>query len=360
MAGKAEQIDHAMDSDSVASLLSGVAEHELPTVLEELVSDYQSLPDSRPLFIWQWVHKLAPQNTLPCVDTANRERVLTDKTLIVLFVTLLDDALEKRRDEETFQRMAAIPFESQNEPQFSNRSHIEDGGVIQSHAVGGEFGPRAEGEYVEFAQRVWDVLLRRLAQSQEYDRYMDLFRFDLRQAVNAIRYSDLVIRHPEFANLEELKRYESHNMGMLAYADVDLMYSSEQPDSVALLRQGVEHGQQMARIGNWVSTWQRELREGDYSSGMVVYAVEHDIVTVEELQTCASAAASESDASVCYDNIIERIEAAGVRETLLDQWNASHESLLAVNAELSSMDLTPFIEGMEEVFRYHLASTGLK
>jgi hypothetical protein len=267
MPGKAEQIDHAMDSDRVASLLSGVVDHQLPPVLDELVTEYQSLPDARPEFVWQWVHKLAPQNTLPCVDAANRERVLTDKTLIVLFVTLLDDALEKRRDEATFQTMASIPFVRRDEERSLNGVHIEDGGVSPPDSVGGDLSGRVDSKYVEFAQRVWEVLITRLEQSQRYDRYEDLFRFDLTQAVNAIQYSDLVIRHPEFGTLEELKRYESHNMGMLAYADVDLMYSSDVPDSLALLRKGVEHGQQMARIGNWVSTWRRELVEGDYRFG---------------------------------------------------------------------------------------------
>jgi len=360
MPGKAEQIDDAMDSDRVASLLSGVVDHQLPPVLDELVTEYQSLPDARPEFVWQWVHKLAPQNTLPCVDAANRERVLTDKTLIVLFVTLLDDALEKRRDEATFQTMASIPFVRRDEERSLNGVHIEDGGVSPPDSVGGDLSGRVDSKYVEFAQRVWEVLITRLEQSQRYDRYEDLFRFDLTQAVNAIQYSDLVIRHPEFGTLEELKRYESHNMGMLAYADVDLMYSSDVPDSLALLRKGVEHGQQMARIGNWVSTWRRELVEGDYSSGVVVYAVEHNIVTVEELRACASATEAGVEASVTYDDLTKRIEEAGVRDTLLEQWNANHQSLQAVDAKLSSMDLTPFIEGTEEVFRYHLASTGLK
>lgn len=361
MPGRAQQIDRSLDEEHVTSILSGVTEHQLPPVLDELVREYQSLPDSRPRFVWQWVYKLAPQNSLPCVDAANRERVRTDKTLVVLFVTLLDDVLEKRRDETTFREMAAIPFAERGDRDYPNDGHIGDCGVRVPNTAGNDGESSVDDDYVEFARKVWDVLDERLRQSQGYERYEDLFRYDLRQAVNAIQYSDLVIRRPEFATFAELKRYESHNMVMLGYADIDLMFSSETSDSLRLLRKGVEHGQLMARIGNWVTTWRRELREGDYSSGVVVYALEHGVVNVEELRACEAATETQSNAGeVTYDDLIERIETAGIRDILLNQWNANHQSLRDVDAELPSMDLTPFIEGTEEVFRYHLATTGLK
>lgn len=361
MPGRAQQIDHSLDDERVSALLSEVAEHQLPAVLDDVLSEYQSLPDSRPRFIWQWVHKLAPQNTLPCVDAANRERVLTDKTLIVLFVTLLDDVLEKRRDERTFEKMVEIPFDRRGGRPNPDGGFVEDASVGSSdRAVSDDEGGVHRG-YVEFARRVWEVLIERLEQSQRYERYEDLFRYDLRQAINGIRYSDFVIRHPEFATFAELKRHEAHNMGMLGYADVDLMYSAHSPDSLQLLRKAVEHAQQMARIGNWVSTWRREIHEGDYSSGVVVYALEHDIVAVEELRACDSATETAVDAlAVTYQDLTDRIDQAGVREALMNEWNANCQSLREVDAELASMDLTPYIEGTEEVFRYHLASTGLK
>jgi hypothetical protein len=329
------------DDEDVRALLTDVYEHELPSVLADLIDEYQQFEDARPPFMWKWVHKLAPANTLPCVHSDYAEKVPTDKTITILFVTLLDDVLEKRRDRATFHAVSTIPFEWQS----ADRA--------------------ADADYVAFAERVWETLVERLQRGPEYDTYAELFRYDLRQAINAIEYSDLVIRRPGLATMADMRRYESHNMAMFTYADVDLMHSRFERDvesqfereaDLATLREAVWTAQQMARIGNWVSTWERELREGDYSNGVVVYALENGVVSLTDLREIDTEAADEAD----LDRLVERIRERGVEDEFLKRWDEHHRRLRRFDAELPTMDLGPFVEGTEEVLRYHLASTGLK
>ncbi len=61
----------------------------------------------------------------------------------------------------------------------------------------------------------------------------------------------------------------------------------------------------MARIGNWITTWKRELKEGDLSSGVFAYAVSKNVVNSEELK------------KLNEDEIISRIENSGVIEQLV-------------------------------------------
>ena len=314
------------------ALLLEIADHDLPPLLAEVVDEYQELPYARPPFMWKWVHKLAPRNTLPCVDSRYSDDVPLDKTLTILFVTLLDDILEKGGDSATFQAATRIPYEDD----------------ITT------FPAQVDEEYVRFTRRVWELLIDRIQRGPAFDTYAPLFHYDIGQAINAIEYTDLVNRRPELATMADLERYESHNMVMFGYADIDLMHSTTGiGNDHSTLRTAIWHAQLMARIGNWVSTWERELREGDISAGVVVYALENDVISQSDIRALRNG-------QLEADALIERIKAREVEAEFLTRWDEQYQKLWEINDELTTMDLTPFIKGMEEVLRYHLASTGLK
>lgn len=330
----AEMVDFA-SSDDGEELMQRVHQHELPPVLDELVDEYVTLEGARNRFMWQWVHDLAPQNTLPSVPAEHWDKVATDKTITILFVTLLDDVLEKRRDRVTFEEAAKLPF---------------------AHQVVDRDRPGLDVDYLDFTRRVWETLVERLEAAPEFAAYERLFRYDLRQAINAIEYTNLVIDSPELATVQDLELYESHNMVMYAYLGIDLMHSDPAyATDLSSLRRALWPAQQMARIGNWLSTWERELGEGDYSSGVIVYALQHGIITLADL------AAIRHSENGTYDDVVEQIQHTGVEEVFLARWRAHRDELVALNEhEVRGMDLMPFIDGLETVLRYHLASRGLK
>jgi hypothetical protein len=124
-------------------------------------------------------------------------------------------------------------------------------------------------------------------------------------------------------------------------------------DEFGTLREAVWTGQVMARIGNWVSTWERELREGDFSAGPIVYALEEGILSRADLDR----AARDPDAA---DAVVARLEDQGVGGEFLTRWERQYHQLCQYEQAFDSFDLGPFVSGTEEVLRYHLASTGLK
>ena len=338
----AQRIVRSLDGERAADLLQSVRDHELPPCLQSLVTEYRTFEGTRPLFIWQWVHRLAPKNTMPVVDADHREAVATNKTILVLFVTILDDLVEKRQDYETFDAISRlVRLQRDDAPPTPVETH----------------GEGVDGEYVAFARNVWTTLVGRLEDAPQYDRYASIFRFDVRQILTAIEYSRLVIDSPELATKRDLERYETHNMGMHSYLDIDLMHASaDHTGSLSLLREVVDAGQRMARIGNWLSTWERELREGDVSSGVVVAALERGVVDPAELPEPSGKA----DVSAETDRLIDRIVEHGFESELLDEWNEEYRRLLALSERSDSVDLEPFVEGTKDVLRYHLASRGFK
>ena len=156
------------------SILTAVYEHDLPPVIDELMPAYQTLKASRPRFIWKWVHHLAPSNTLPCVDADYRETVPIDKTIAILYITLLDDVLEQCGDRATFAELRKLP---------------------DPHATADPEAAGVDADYVDFADRVWTLLIDRLQRGPTYSRYEELFRFDIRQGITAIEYSEIGRAH---------------------------------------------------------------------------------------------------------------------------------------------------------------------
>lgn len=338
----AARIRRSIDGDQSTALLRSVRDHDLPPELRDLVREYESVRDARSRFIWKWIHRLAPKNTMPFVDDRHAAAVATDKTMLVLFITLLDDVVEKRGDYETFDAIGSL---------------VRLGGIGAKSSVPGTSDADVDEAYAALAARVWGRLGDRIRRGQRYDRYAPLYRFDLRQVLTAIEYSTLAIEQPELASASDLRRYETHNMGVCAFADIDLMHATvDLGGEFSTFRNAVHAAQRMARIGNWLSTWERELREGDTSSGIVVAALDRGIIDPETLPELAGPD-GDPDAAA---RAVERVKTHGLETELLAEWNDQHRRLVDASKRIEAVDLGPFVDGTEDVLRHHLASRGFK
>lgn len=334
----------SVDGDRAVTLLESIYEHDLPPVVQNLVSEYQGFDGGRSTFLWKWIHHLAPKNVMPFVNESYRDTIAIDNTILVIFVTVLDDLIEKHRDFGTFDAITSLV-------RLNGRDDSAALGRSLELADGGGDPARVDEPYAAFGVRVWETLLDRLERAPKFAEYAPLFRFDVGQVVTSIEYSRLAIERPDLATVDDLGRYESHNMAMHSFLDIDLMHAaSEYRDHLSVLREAVGIAQEMARIGNWLSTWEREVYDGDVSSGIVVSAVERGIVGVEELPDPA-----DPDPDVA-NAVIERINDHNLETEFLVEWNDKYRRLVALNRDVDEVDIGPFIDGTEDVLRYHIAS----
>jgi hypothetical protein len=109
----------------------------------------------------------------------------------------------------------------------------------------------------------------------------------------------------------------------------------------------------MGRIGNWLSTWERELAEGDLHAGTVLQALAADAVDREDLERVGE------DPGV-RQQVVEAVQASDSEATLLERWEDHYRWIHRRTDDVESVDLDAFLSGMVEVFRYHRASRGLK
>lgn len=308
-----------------------IDEVTLPDPVLEWVEEYEAVGGERDRFVWKWIYSLFPSFTLSSVPQRHLEEVRTQKTIFTVFITLLDDLAEKHTDSTTFEQIY--------------RSVIwHDTSIAES--------PDADTQIVDFADRLWTTFEESLEDAPRYDEFDEVFRYDLRQALNAMDYSRILSDHLSIANVSGVKHYDSHNMVMFPYSDIDIMYSPAfEPSDHGVLRELIWDLQQMARIGNWLTTWEREIDEGDYTAGVIIYALQHGLITREELAN----GGPEAKAAV-----IDRIKTHHVEKMFLAEWEHLHRKVTARDLETESVDLGAFIEGMEVVMEYHQASKGHK
>ena len=309
-------------------------DYSLPEDLAAIADAYDAAVGHRDQFLWKWFHCLNPYFRLSTVQPRHERKVQDDKTLLTFYVTLLDDLIDCRNDRDTFREAAKLPF--------TGRTADPEQACV-------------DAECLALAEEVWEQFERSLRAAPRYEEFRDLFEFDLRQTLNAVRHAYVVNNYPCAANMTEAYAYGSHNMVMFSFADIDLMHSPAfDRGEFGTLRTVLWNAQAMARIGNWVSTWRRELPEGDLTSGVLVYAYENGVVSAAEMRRLRSA-----PPEAVVETVAERIEREGVKECLMDQWRQYHATVERASG-LESVDVDALLTGMETVMRFHRDSEGLK
>ena len=314
---------------TVDNPMAAVEAVSLPPVVAEFADLYDDRVGDRDVFLWKWIHSLFPSFELSCVDPGETETLRTEKTLLTIYVTVLDDLVECHGDEATFAEARHIPFDSA-------RVRLDRDDV--------------DGEVLGYLADLWIELEGRLRKAPCYDDYADLFQYDLRQTINSIAYGEVMARNPAAANRTGYFRYASHNMCMFPYADLDLMHSPGFDEAdLGPLRATLWDVQELARIGNDITTWEREIGEGDYSAGIVALAIEQGVISPSDLR-----------GDVDAEGIVGAIRAAGIEETFVQDWADQFEETLGRAEDTVTVDLADLVVGMRTVFRYHLESRGQK
>ena len=315
--------------DSPESYVQTIKAVELPPKVTEHADAYDRQVGERRRFLWKWIHNLFDEFTLSCVDAEHLAAVKRQKTLLTMFITTLDDLAEQQGNDATFERARYIPF----------------------HGAPDDDGAGDEAT-LSFLADVWEAIEDEYETAPRHDEFADLFDYDLRQSINAMNYSQVLNDNQAMANLTEAERYDAHNMTMFPYACIDLMHSSTfDRAELGTLRSILSDLQQMARIGNWVTTWNREVHEADCSSGILVRALQRGVIEPGELND-----ADEETA----ERIVDRVRSYGIESEFIREWEIRNRSVRKRTTELDTVDGNAIVDGLETVMQHHLASDGFK
>lgn len=305
-----------------------VLNKQLNPELMQWVDGYAQV-GKRNLYLWKWCRQGVEVTTLSCIDQALYDFACDTKVLGVVLDVLLDDIADQGGDPELLEQLLNVPFGHQR---------------LQLSKVAAE-----DRAYAEFTVDVWEEIKRRTRQFPLFERYATVWRYDYLQLFNAMRYSHMLNQDVALLNMAEHDLYLPHNMHIMISATVDLMCSPTfERSELGRLRDAVWHAQCMGRIGNLITTWERELGDGDYTSGVYARAVAEGDVTVELLERKET------------DTILQAIRDGGHEGFFLEGWMQHRQRLIDLAPRLHSVDLAALLRGYERLIRLHLISRGRK
>lgn len=308
-------------------ILERVFKYELSKPVQNLVDKYDQVFGKRSNFLWKWLGVVYKDTgvALSTVDPKLLDSVTDTKILFTMFFSMLDDVSEFYKDEKLMEDMLNV---------VTNTSKTNE---------------ITTDERLSFFKELWNYFQKDIATYPRYKEFKDIFTYDLNQMVNSVRFCYLMNKNPEYMNLQEIEMYESYNMIVFLLNGIDLM-ASPKFDSKDLpqLRTVFWNAQQMARIGNWLSTWKREIKEDDFCSGVVGYALSENIITVDDLKNLDD------------NELIQKIENSNVVDYFANTWKQRYQTINKYKNSIKSVDMDKYIAGLESLIKLHLASEGLK
>lgn len=300
---------------------------EISRDVQRWVETYGEVGKRNP-YLWRWARRGVELTTLPFVRDELRADVCDSKVLSIMLCVLLDDVADEHGKSRLLDCLFQIMAE-RSMPDLTSLSAEERG-------------------YTELVRRLTDEYEERIARYPRHERYAELLRYDAAQFVNTLRYSHLLNRNIHLLNLAEHDLYLPHNMHMMSFATLDLMCSHDFPDQeLGKLREAIWHAQCMGRIGNLLSTWRREVKQRDFTSGVFARAVMQGDLTIEQL--------SEADAA----GIERAIDGGRHEQYFVERWQRHRHCFQRAATRIEAVDLEGLVESHDRFLQMHLSSRGL-
>lgn len=325
---KIEEILKKLTSERIEQEVKTIQEIKLPVELQKWVEEYESV-GKRDRFIWKWLYVINKIWFYSSVQKKYLKSLANIKTLYNMFVVLLDDVAEEKNTNHLLGELLKIPFN----PTFRvNSKQLID---------------KEDFKYVKFTYKLWGYILKEI---KKYPRYKDvekIFYYDTAQFVNAVKYTNLIFNNPSLINTKEFWLYLPHSMQILIDLDLDLMCNLTWRDKeLGRARHGVLLLQDMGRIGNWICTWKREAQSNDFTSAMVSYALDNNIINFDEL----------------YDKneLIKKIENSSVEKYLFKEWEKRYNQLNNISKGNKIINQKEITRKSKYLIFMHLISRGYK
>ena len=298
---------------------------EFPKNLQGWVDRYQQVGE-RGLYLWRWCLFAVDLMTLSSVDRSQHAAARDTKFLIGMFNCLIDDVADQAHNHRFVRSLLTLTR----------------GGTPTGETP-------AEQELATFITQVWHEIWSRAAQLPRFHEFERLLEFDLRQLCTTVEHSDLTSQLPELVNSIEQDLYASHGMMVTVAATVDLMASPGfNRRDLSGLRSVLWHAESMARIGNMVSTWEREIGDGDFSSGVFLEAVWQGMLQPADLRP-------ENEAQ-----LVRTIISSNIEGDFLRRWETHRTQVRQLGRDLSSIEIENYIGRLDRLMESEMFSHGNK
>lgn len=221
-------------------------------MLRETLAEYrQVIPYRSDLLFTEFLPRGYTMTTLSCVPDEHFHRVLFIKSVLGMFITLLDDFADnpELRNKELLNKLYRVPFDDE--------------------FIKPESCTETERKICDLALSLRSKMRSSIRFLPNFLSYYDVFKFDFEQVTRANQYSELMTDYPHIINPAECVQFGPYNMGMVLAGMIDLMSCPNRSNPLGILRQAFIIGQRHARLSNVITTMGRERSERDCTNEII-------------------------------------------------------------------------------------------
>ena len=300
---------------------------KLPAELQKWIREYEKVGERNNL-AWKQLFIASEMIRIPIVLKKNLKFLRDTKFLFSMFIILVDDIVDKMKSEELLSQVFKIPFQDTN---------IKFAQLNQK-----------EKRYLKFTKKVWRKMRERIKKLPRYKEFYPLLEYNIGQFLNGMRYNYFINKNCYLINKTDCQLCLSCNIcsvQILVYFMLDFMCSSgNMIQKFRKVRKIVWHAQEMTRNGNWVGTWEKEEEEEDFASGIFAYAIDLDILNIDELK------------SENILDIIKQVRNSRIEKDLLKKWDENYREI----NRTTEIDVRKYLSGLEKLLILSLSVKHLK
>jgi hypothetical protein len=281
--------------------------------LEPTIKLYKKI-GRRNLYLFDWLLYMYENIYFLGVDVKLINKIAVEKTKLAIFDVLIDDVSDSADTEyDTFNtEILKIPFESK---------------YIDTHKL-----TPTQREYIRVTKHIWDDYITTVKTFPRYGDFKRAFEFDVYQFINSMRYAHFVNTTPNVSNLLENRTYGHHSMIVILTGLMDLMnIKTFDLEEFPKIRKILYYSQQLARIGNMMNTYPREIIEKDVSSEIMTLAIENKALSREAIQN--------------DKNTQEKLKKISKLENNFEKlWATLYSEIEKTGKEIKSLDVKEFLK----------------
>lgn len=287
----------------------------------------------RGTYLWDWVYTNCTNTQLQSNSYRNiiNERFANNiKTLGVLWDVLIDDIVDEL-DIDLAKEMT--PY------------------LLDDLAKGKKEGlSSAMIDYILYSKKIYSLIYDLCSHLPYFKRYHPKLIYEYNRLSDTMRYSLSIRENASNISLHSYIDKLSNNMHMRINGTIDLMCIAEEltPEKLSDIQTIFTIAQRMGRIGNSITTYERELPKKDFSSEIIAFLLEYNFIEPIHLQDT--------------EYIFHIINKTDIENTMWKIWWNYYKLLLVYQdkGNLKELNLDKYIKGIIKLKSFHKESRGKK
>lgn len=302
--------------------IKAVKRVRLPREIRGFVEEYEKVGE-RSEFFWQFM--LKGNRMFSFLEIPQKYKIAELKFLVTMFIILFDDVADQTKDSKLLDNLLRIVLDDRKDNAYQGLS-------------------KKQKKYLNFTVKLWQCINQKIKRFPSHSKFEKIFKYDIHQTLNALKYSSLINENPYLINKTEYWLYAPHTLQGMINCSLDLMcFYKINLKELGKIREIFWNAQKMGRISNCISTWKNEFNEEDFSSTILAYAIDYELINVNDLY--------KKDKT----KLITKIDNSIIKKELLKEWESHYDKINSLCNEVKLIKSSAILKQLESLLIIYLS-----